>query len=119
MTRAFTPPETLSKEEIRTIADVRRDIWTDALYGMIVGSLSGIAIHTAVSSFASYYNSRRGSSHPAVKNVSFNRNTALFSILAGGAFGSFLMATTTGKNQVYKLHDIFQVGATRKTTDKE
>jgi hypothetical protein len=40
-----------------------------------------------------------------------NRNTAFLSFLAGGAFGSFLMATTTGKNQVHKIHDVFQVGS--------
>jgi hypothetical protein len=102
MTRAFTPPETLSKEEIRTIADVRRDIWTDAFYGMGVGSMSGICLHT-VANFAS----RRG----LVKGLSLNRNTAFVSFLAGGAFGSFLMATTTGKNEVHKLHPIFEVGS--------
>jgi hypothetical protein len=107
MTRAFTPPETLSKEEIRTIADVRRDIWTDAFYGMAVGSFSAIAMHT-LAGFAS----RRG----LVRNLSLNRNTALFSFLAGGAFGSFIMATTTGKNEVHKLHAIFEVGSKR---DKE
>lgn len=107
MTRAFTPPETLSKEEIRTIADVRRAIWTDAFYGMAVGSLSAVAMHT-LAGFAS----RRG----LVKSLNLNRNTALFSFLAGGAFGSFIMATTTGKNQVHKLHDIFQVGSKK---DKE
>lgn len=105
MTRAFTPPETLSKEEIRTIADVRRDIWTDAFYGMGVGCISGICLHT-VANFAS----RRG----LVKGLNLNRNTAFFSFLAGGAFGSFLMATTTGKNAVHKLHPIFEVGSKTK-----
>lgn len=103
MTRAFTPPETMSKEDIRKVADVRRDIWTSAFWGMGVGSLSCFALH-GVAQVAS----RRTS---MLKGVTLNRNTALLSFLAGGAFGSFLMATTTGKNEVHKIHDVFSVGS--------
>ena len=103
MTRAFTPPETMSKEDIRTVADVRRDIWTSAFWGMGVGSLSCLALHN-VAQIAS----RRG---VILKGATLNRNTALLSFLAGGAFGSFLMATTTGKNEVHRLHPIFEVGS--------
>jgi hypothetical protein len=102
MTRAFTPPETLSKEDIRKVADVRRDIWTSAFWGMGVGSLSCLALH-GVAQLAS----RRG----MLKGVTLNRNTALLSFLAGGSFGSFLMASTTGKNEVHRLHPVFEVGS--------
>lgn len=102
MTRAFTPPETMSKEDIRKVADVRRDIWTSAFYGMGVGSLGCLALH-GVAQFAS----KRG----FLKGISLNRNTAFLSFLGGGAFGSFIMATTTGKNEVHKLHPVFQVGS--------
>ena len=97
MTRAFTPPETMSKEDIRKVADVRRDIWTAAFWGMGVGSLGCFALH--------------GVARRTGMGAQLNRNTALLSFLAGGAFGSFLMATTTGKNQVHKIHDVFQVGS--------
>ena len=35
----------------------------------------------------------------------------MLSVLGGGALGMFLFATSTGKQEVYKLHPIFQVGA--------
>ena len=99
MTRAFTPPETLSDDDIRTIANVRRDIWSNAFYGMGVGILSGAALH-GLGSLAQSRGMIRG----------LNRNTAFMSVLGGGALGSFLMATVTGKNQVHNLHPIFEVG---------
>lgn len=103
MTRAFTPPETLSKEDIRKVADVRRDIWTSAFWGMGVGSVGCFALHTLAQ-----VASRRG----LIKGANtLNRNTALLSFLGGGAFGSFIMATTTGKNEVHKLHPVFEVGS--------
>jgi len=102
MTRAFTPPETLSQDDIRTIADVRREIWTDGLRGLAVGTLAGFGLHSAA---------RFGHKRGIWKMPFLNRNTALLSVLLGGALGSFVMATTTGKNQVHNLHPIFQIGA--------
>jgi hypothetical protein len=102
MSRAFTPPETLSKEEIRTIADVRRDIWTNSFRGLCIGTVAGFAIHATA-----HMGHRRG-----LWKMSFlNRNTAFLSVLLGGAVGSFVMSVTTGKNEVHNLHPIFQVGA--------
>lgn len=98
MSRSFTPPSTLSQQDIRTIADVRRDIWTNSFHGMGYGSVTGIVAHTIASL--------------VTRSKQLNRNTALFSFLAGGALGSFLAATVTGKNQVHQLHPIFQIGAT-------
>lgn len=42
-------------------------------------------------------------------NPVFSRNTAFLSFMAGGALGSFLMAMTTGKNEIHELHDIFHM----------
>lgn len=97
MSRSFTPPDTLSQQDIRTIADVRRDIWTNSFQGMGYGTATGIVVHTIASL--------------VTRSKQLNRNTALFSALAGGALGSFLAATVTGKNQVHQLHPIFQIGA--------
>jgi len=102
MTRAFTPPDTLSKEDIRTIADVRRDIWTQAFHGMLVGTVSGFGLYLAA---------KFGHNRGFWRAPFLNRNTALLSVLLGGAVGSFVNATTTGKNQVHQLHPIFQIGA--------
>jgi hypothetical protein len=44
-------------------------------------------------------------------NAKLNRNTLMLSILGGGAFGMFLFSSSTGKEQVHKLHPIFQNGA--------
>ena len=33
MTRGLVPPDTLTKDDIRTLGDVRRDIWTNAAVG--------------------------------------------------------------------------------------
>jgi hypothetical protein len=102
MSRAFTPPDTLSKEDIRTIADVRRDIWTNSFTGLCVGTVAGFCLHSLAA-----IGHRRGT-----WKLSFlNRNTAFFSVLLGGAVGSFVMSITTGKNEVHNLHPIFQVGA--------
>lgn len=103
MSRAFTPPETLSKEDIRTIADVRRDIWTNAFAGLGVGTVAGYILHTSA---------RLVHQRGIWKLPFLNRNTAFLAVLLGGAVGSFVMATTTGKNEVHQLHSIFQVGAT-------
>jgi len=101
MTRAFTPPDTLSNDDIRTIADVRREIWTQAFRGLLVGTFSGFGLHMA----AKFGNNR------GFWKLKLNRNTALLSVLLGGAVGSFVNATTTGKNEVHNLHPIFQVGS--------
>jgi hypothetical protein len=102
MTRAFTPPDTLSQDDIRTIADVRRAIWTEAFQGLLIGTVAGFGLHTAA---------KFGQNRGYWKMAFLNRNTALFSVLLGGAIGSFANALATGKNQVHNLHPIFEVGA--------
>ena len=62
---------------------------------------SGLVLHTA----------GQWARKLGITKASFNRNTMMLSVLGGGAFGMFLFASSTGKEQVYKLHPIFQVGA--------
>mmetsp|Transcript_23057 Transcript_23057/g.65345 ORF Transcript_23057/g.65345 Transcript_23057/m.65345 type:complete len:185 (+) Transcript_23057:228-782(+) len=102
MTRAFTPPETLSKDDIRTLGDVRRDIWTNSFQGIAFGSGSGLVLHTT-----GQWMKRFG----YLKTAKLGRNTMMLSILGGGALGSFLFAVKTGKEEVHNLHPIFRVGA--------
>ena len=102
MSRAFSPPDNLSKEEIRTIADVRRDIWTNGFLGLGYGSIAGIAIHKT----AQYLESK--SILKFKKPNSLNKNTAFFSFMAGGALGSFAFATAAGKNKVHHLHGVME-----------
>lgn len=101
MSRAFHPPESLSKEHIKTIADVRRKIWTNGFYGLCYGTIAGYSLHKIA---------EVGNNRGFWKTGKLNKNTALFSVLAAGALGSFVMALTTGKNEVHNLHPIFALG---------
>mmetsp|Transcript_5342 Transcript_5342/g.7945 ORF Transcript_5342/g.7945 Transcript_5342/m.7945 type:complete len:227 (+) Transcript_5342:2683-3363(+) len=124
MSRAFHPPDSLSKEDVRKIADVRRDVWTSGFKGLFYGAASGYTLHTTCklihdrllndntkAKLRSLFNATKG-------NPLFTRNTAFLSFMGGGALGSFVMATTTGKNEVHELHDIFKIGEkeTKKVT---
>lgn len=111
MSREFG--DTLSKDDVKTIADVRRDIWTSGFKGLAYGSVGGYTLHTLMKYCVnSLTEASRGklSLPGSDKPVHFNRNTAFFSVMAGGALGSFLLATTTGKNKVHHMHDIFEIG---------
>mmetsp|Transcript_13093 Transcript_13093/g.19082 ORF Transcript_13093/g.19082 Transcript_13093/m.19082 type:complete len:215 (-) Transcript_13093:85-729(-) len=113
MSRSFG--DNLSKEDIRTIADVRREVWTAGFKGLAYGSVSGYLLHTASRIL---YNSLSEASRGRLRipgsdktiPIKFNRNTAFFSFMAGGALGSFVLATTTGKNQVHQMHEVFEIG---------
>ena len=105
--------DTLSKEDVKTIADVRRDVWTSGFKGLGYGSVMGYVLHTiAKTAHKSMSEAARGKLilPGSDKPIKFNRNTAFFSFMAGGALGSFVLATTTGKNQVHNMHGIFEIG---------
>mmetsp|Transcript_15278 Transcript_15278/g.42330 ORF Transcript_15278/g.42330 Transcript_15278/m.42330 type:complete len:185 (+) Transcript_15278:95-649(+) len=106
MSRAHVPPKSLSDDDKLTMGEVRRDIWVDGFFGMAVGSVSGLTMHT-LARFVGRYRSLP---------FALNANTALASFLGGGAFGSLLLSTTKGKNLVHRLHPIFEKG---KKEDKE
>jgi len=107
MSRAFNPPDTLTKQDIRTLGDVRRDIWSSAMVGGGVGAGSGLVLHTGAQWLKKLGYSR----------ATLNRNTAMFSVLGGGAFGMFVCATATGKQEVHNLHSVFQAGAIPRTQE--
>lgn len=114
MSRAFSPPDTLSKDDIRTMADVRRNIWTAGFQGLAYGSITGFVVHS-VSKFV--YNRLPDTTKlkmvaPGDVPFRFSRNTAFLSVMVGGAVGSFVMATAAGKNRVHKLHGIYEAGKT-------
>lgn len=108
MSRAFSPPDTLSRDQRQALYDVRREIWINAAKGLVSGTLGGYVCH-----FVAKVGSRR-----KWWKLTTNRNTAMLSVLLGGAFGSFLMAVTTGKNQVHKLHPVFVAGARDSSIDE-
>jgi hypothetical protein len=79
MSKAFYPPDTLSKDDIRTIGNVRRDIWTNGLYGLFYGSITGITLNT-ITYYADQY-------HIYKLPKPLSRNTAFLSFMLGGAIG--------------------------------
>ena len=130
MSRAFTPPDTLSNDDIRTVADVRRAVWINGIFGLGAGTVTGMVGHIVLQTLQKKYVGEPGAavseaSHQASRTAGsktswifkclrplppLGRNTFMLSLLGGGALGSFLMSTTAGKNAVHLLHPIFNVG---------
>lgn len=108
MSRSFG--DNLTKEDVKTIADVRRDVWTSGFKGIGYGSATGYILHTTTRFIHNNILNDATRKKLKAKNIVFNRNTAFFSVMAGGALGSFLLATSTGKNEVHQMHDIFEIG---------
>mmetsp|Transcript_8701 Transcript_8701/g.11529 ORF Transcript_8701/g.11529 Transcript_8701/m.11529 type:complete len:188 (+) Transcript_8701:192-755(+) len=100
MSRAHTPPDTLTKDDRQTIAEVRKDIWVEGFYGLLVGSFAGLALHSGARLIGRY----------RTLPFTLDRNTAMASFMGGGAIGSFVLSVTKGKNQVHLLHPIFERG---------
>jgi len=55
MSRAFAPPDTLSQDDIRTVADVRRSVWINGLFGLGVGSVTGCVTHLVLQTLQRRY----------------------------------------------------------------
>jgi len=135
MSRAFTPPDTLSQDDIRTVADVRRAVWINGLFGLGAGSAIGMIGHLAlqtlqrrhvpkVASTAEKSTEKTSATTTLSKKQTtssilykllkplppLTKNTFLLSFLGGGALGSFVLSSTAGKNAVHLLHPIFNVG---------
>jgi hypothetical protein len=112
MSRAFSPPDTLSKDDIRTLGDVRRNIWTAGFTGLAYGSVTGFSAH-AISKYVYNMLPEKQQLRVASSNGApfrFTRNSAFLSVMVGGAVGSFVMATAAGKNRVHKLAPIYEAG---------
>eukprot|EP00586_Coscinodiscus_wailesii_P012262 CAMPEP_0172505478 /NCGR_PEP_ID=MMETSP1066-20121228/186829_1 /TAXON_ID=671091 /ORGANISM="Coscinodiscus wailesii, Strain CCMP2513" /LENGTH=179 /DNA_ID=CAMNT_0013282095 /DNA_START=82 /DNA_END=621 /DNA_ORIENTATION=+ len=110
MSRAFTPPDTLSKDDIRTVADVRREVWTNGFKGMFFGTATGLILHTVAKTGHGLLQNTRKIAGDVPTNMLFNKNTVFLSAMIGGAVGSFSWATAAGKNNVHHLHDVFEKG---------
>lgn len=85
MSRAFTPPDTLSNEDIKKIADVRREIWTNGFKGLAVGSSLGFSIHQAlkIAQSKGLAGMGGGSGGKAAPPLALSRNTLFLSVLGG------------------------------------
>ena len=85
--------ETLSREDFRRVADVRRAIWRDGMIGLVAGLGLGYAAQAAF----------RRVARPAVWK---GQHTGA-AVLAGGALGSFLAAMRRGRPEVEAVGDVF------------
>eukprot|EP00533_Pseudo-nitzschia_delicatissima_P012932 CAMPEP_0197269764 /NCGR_PEP_ID=MMETSP1432-20130617/6052_1 /TAXON_ID=44447 /ORGANISM="Pseudo-nitzschia delicatissima, Strain UNC1205" /LENGTH=226 /DNA_ID=CAMNT_0042734973 /DNA_START=125 /DNA_END=805 /DNA_ORIENTATION=+ len=101
MTRGLNPPETLSADDVHTLRAVRRDIYYNGIIGGGVGLCSGIVLYTGAQ-----YAKKFG----FLKGAKLNPNTGMLTILGSFAFGTFFMASTTGKELVHLLHPVFRAG---------
>ncbi|KAL9187080.1 hypothetical protein ACHAXT_010800 [Thalassiosira profunda] len=121
MSRSFTPPDTLSDDDIRTVADVRRAVWINGLFGLGAGTAAGTTGHLVLQKLQKMYvpegppaagkASEGGWIYRCLRPLPpLGKNTFLLSLLGGGALGSFVMSTTAGKNAVHLLHPIFNIG---------
>lgn len=122
MSSAFTPPDTLTKDDRRTVADVRRTIWKNGFLGLGTGTVTGMVGHMVLQWLQKRYVTADGM--PVVGRVNdaswvykclrvlppLGRNTFMLSFLSGGALGSMVLSTTAGKNAVHLLHPIFGLG---------
>ncbi|KAL3770301.1 hypothetical protein ACHAWO_008526 [Cyclotella atomus] len=113
MSRAFSPPDTLSPTDVRTVADVRRTVWINGILGLGAGSTICSLGHVVLQKIQSKYLPVETEGVKVVdpKNMTMlqkmlkplpplGRNTFMLSLLGGGALGSFVMSTTAGENSI-------------------
>eukprot|EP00956_Cyclotella_meneghiniana_P001125 scaffold1306_cov73-Cyclotella_meneghiniana.AAC.4 len=107
MSRAFTPPDTLSPSDVRTVADVRRTVWINGIFGLGAGATTCALGHVVLQKLQSYY-LPEGNELPKQLNMiqkflkplpPLGRNTFTLSLLGGGALGSFVMSTSAGREE--------------------
>ena len=108
MSRAFSPPDTLSSDDIQTVADVRRAVWINGMFGLVGGAFTGTLGHLVLQKLQKKYILEPSSTAGKVKDTSWiykclrplpplGKNTFMLSLMAGGALGSFVFSTTAGE----------------------
>lgn len=101
MTRGLNPPDTLSADDVHTLRAVRRDIYYQGIIGGGLGLCSGVVLYTGA---------QWAKKFGLLKGAKLNPNTGMLTILGSFAFGTFFMASTTGKELVHLLHPVFRAG---------
>jgi len=97
---SVVPPPTLSPDDVRRVADVRRDVWTAGMSGLVGGTFAGSTGWVAARYFG------------ALPPVLRTRNAYAVAVMGGGAFMSFLCSLAAGKNSVRRIGDVFRRNAT-------
>lgn len=88
----------LDDEELKRVADVRRDVWRGAFRGMLSGACAG---------FAGCVIARNTQRFAYAKHSKY----MVAAVLVGSAFGAYLGAVTAGKNSIQLISDVFQKNA--------
>ena len=104
------PPSSLTSDDLLALAQVRKDIWVNAAKGFVAGGASSYLLYRATKlaqgqEWFQKLNIMRGG--PLSKNAGFA------AVMVGASLGSFIFASTTGKNSVHTLHPVFARGAKR------
>ena len=97
MTSAFNPPKTLSQDDVKRIADLRRDVWKAGFMGAAGGLVAGYS-----------------GWHVLKKRLPAKLrgpNNAMLATLGTGALLSFLCSLAAGKNSIQRVGDVFRRGA--------
>jgi hypothetical protein len=94
-------PKTLSEDDRRTVGEVRKELWVQGFQGLAAGTVAGFVAHTSLAI---------GNRRDFWGKIKLNNNTRLLAVLLGGAIGSFIGASTAGKNEVHKMHPVFRKG---------
>ena len=99
MSSAFNPPKTMSQDDVRRVADVRRDVWTAGIGGGIAGVFLGSSGWLGLRHLGKLPKAIRTPNHYALITM------------GTGALLSFLSSLAAGKNSIQRIGDVFGRGA--------
>ena len=107
MSSAFNPPKTMSQDDVRRVADVRRNVWTAGIgggvAGVFLGSTGWLGLHHL---------------GKLPKQIKTPNHYALITMGTGALF-SFLCSLAAGKNSVQRIGDVFTRGARTPFDDED
>jgi hypothetical protein len=93
----------MTKENYEAMQHVRKEIWTNGMYGYVIGASVALLLHAVAR--------RVPTITKTITSTPLNGNTLILAFFGGGTLGSFTAASVAGKNHVHQLHDIFPKGA--------
>lgn len=96
----------LNADDARRVADVRRDVWTAGLKGVVAGLFVGSA---------GFLGAQRLDLLPKAMRT---RNHFSLATMTCGALVSFLSSLAAGKNSVQRIGDVFSRGARKPDAER-
>ncbi|GMI16274.1 hypothetical protein TrLO_g11931 [Triparma laevis f. longispina] len=131
MSRAFTPPDTMTAADIKNVADVRRAVWTGGFKGLASGLLFGFCFHSSLVPLAKVLKVDLTVKGPDLMTASSKEiggvkgfgkalvasarprslNHRFLFTFFFGAMWSFVGASTAGKNSKHLMQDVYLRGS--------